>query len=234
MSQEYQVQINLTCNNPSNGTGFVWTQRETLQLNQNSQGINEQIVSVPTTATTYSFSNLSTYGLCYIQNLDATNYVQYGVEYVTISAPTLSSPTGSTTGGTLAANTYYYVVTAVTPGGETVASGEQSVTTTGSTSSVSLSWSSVTGASGYKVYRGTASNAENVYYTVSGGATTTYDDTGATPTSGSPPGSNTTNFVPLGKIEAGEVHLLRLTPGITFAMKANGNAVNTHIAVFED
>jgi len=52
-----------------------------------------------------------------------------------------------------------------------------------------ISWGGVTGATGYEVYRGTASGLENVYY--SPGNVTTYTDTGATSTSGTPPTSNT-------------------------------------------
>jgi hypothetical protein len=76
--------------------------------------------------------------------------------------------TPATTGGTLAANTYYYQVSAVIARqGEIAASAEVSQTTTGGTSTVTLSFPTPTGLDGlqptlYKVYRGTATGAETL------------------------------------------------------------------------
>ena len=113
-----------------------------------------------------------------------------GNAFTTISAPapTQNAPSTSTTGGTgLAASTaYYYKVTAIFNGSSSVAggsvespaSGEQSITTgLGTTNSNTVNWSAVTGATGYRVYRGTTAGAESVYYQV--GAVTSYVDTGA-------------------------------------------------------
>ena len=72
----------------------------------------------------------------------------------------------ATTGGTLAAATYYYKVSAVVSRqGEIGVSAEVSQTTTGSTSTVTLSFSTPTGLDGlqpqlYKVYRSTATGTE--------------------------------------------------------------------------
>lgn len=107
-----------------------------------------------------------------------------------LAAPVQAAISGSTTGGTIAAGTYYYVVTAINDVGETIASNEQSVVNTGTTSSNTISWGAVTGASGYKIYLGTATGAENAYYAV--GAVTSFLDTGAASTAGSPPSTNTT------------------------------------------
>lgn len=109
-----------------------------------------------------------------------------------VGAPTANTPTTSTTGGTLAAATYYYVITATNAYGEALNSNEVSVTTTGTTSSNTITWATVTGATGYRVYRGTAAAGENTYYAVSGGSTATFTDTGAAGTAASPPASNTT------------------------------------------
>lgn len=116
-----------------------------------------------------------------------------------LSAPGTVTPTGSTTGGTLAAATYYYKVTALNAVGETTGSTEASVTTTGSTSSVALAWAAVTGATSYRIYRGTAAGSENVYYT---SATNAFTDTGATGTAGTVPVSNTTQVSAPGTITA--------------------------------
>jgi hypothetical protein len=89
----------------------------------------------------------------------------------------------STSGGTglIAATLYYYVVTGVdVNGNESLASNEQSVTTgAGGNNSNTVTWAVVPGAVGYRVYRGVAAAGETVVYTVAGGATVTYLDTGA-------------------------------------------------------
>ncbi|MER6778493.1 MULTISPECIES: hypothetical protein [unclassified Streptomyces] len=72
----------------------------------------------------------------------------------------------ATSGGTLAAATYYYqIAPVIARQGEIVPSVEVSQTTTGSTSTVTLSFSTPTGLDGsqpnlYKVYRATATGAE--------------------------------------------------------------------------
>ncbi|MBV9124854.1 MAG: hypothetical protein JO112_15980, partial [Planctomycetes bacterium] len=68
-----------------------------------------------------------------------------------------------TTGGTLSAGTYYFVVSASDGHGTTLASSEVSATVDGVTSNaVALSWNPVPGAVSYQVYKGTASGAENL------------------------------------------------------------------------
>jgi hypothetical protein len=100
--------------------------------------------------------------------------------------PTGLSVVGSSTGGTsLAAGTYYWVVTGIVSSAETGASNEVTATLTGSTSSAALTWTALPGATGYKVYRGTAHGGENIH--VSSPATTSYTDTGSVIGSGSPP-----------------------------------------------
>ena len=80
---------------------------------------------------------------------------------------TVTSAT-ATTGGTLAATTYYYKVGAVIARqGEILASAEVSQATTGSTSTVTLSFSTPTGWDSlqpilYKVYRSTATGTETL------------------------------------------------------------------------
>lgn len=114
-----------------------------------------------------------------------------------VLVPVQSALSTSTTGGTgLAASTaYFYVVSATNASGETTKSNEQTITTgLGATNSNTVSWAAVTGATGYRVYRGTATGAQNVYYVV--GAVTTLVDTGAASTGGAPSVSNTTGAAP--------------------------------------
>lgn len=106
-----------------------------------------------------------------------------------IAAPVIGTATATTGTGSLAAGTYYYVVTATNATGQTTASGEVSATLS-ATGEIAVTWTASTGATGYDVYRGTATGAENVYYAA--GNVTTYTDTGAASTSGTPPVANTT------------------------------------------
>lgn len=78
----------------------------------------------------------------------------------------LSTPTGLAaalaSGGSLTSGTtYYYKVTAVdSAGGETIASAEVNATPSGGNLTVDLSWTAVTGAVSYNVYRSTTSGGE--------------------------------------------------------------------------
>ncbi len=79
-----------------------------------------------------------------------------GLTISALATPVNSSFSTSTTGGTLAAGTYYYRITATNAWGETLASTETSRVTTGATSTVTVNWVPIPGATGYKIYgRGT-------------------------------------------------------------------------------
>ena len=120
-----------------------------------------------------------------------------------LSPPSIVSIATATTGGTLAANTYYYVVTALNANGETLASMEVKITTTGSTSANTISWNlPVPGATSYRIYRGTATGAENVYYTKTPGTSVSFVDTGATSASGTPPTLNGAVSLTAGNVDA--------------------------------
>jgi len=94
-------------------------------------------------------------------------------------------------GGTLAAGTRYYKVTAMVGGHETTASPEAS-TTVEANGKVNLSWSAVTGATGYRVYSGSTSDGEGAYFAAPG--TTFTEDGSSSGTSATPPAAaNSTN-----------------------------------------
>lgn len=105
-----------------------------------------------------------------------------------LQVPVQNAIVTHTTGGTLAAGTYFYVVTSTSTAGETTKSNEMSINTTGSASSNTISWVA-DGNLTHKVYRGTTSGGEGTYYTVATG--NTFLDTGAAGTAGTPPGTNT-------------------------------------------
>jgi hypothetical protein len=105
------------------------------------------------------------------------------------STPTISSfGAASTAGGHLAGGTtYYYELTAVSASGESVAGTEAVYTPPSGTSTnqITLNWSAVAGATGYKVYRSTSEGGEQLLAAL--GNVTSYADTSATVPSGSPP-----------------------------------------------
>lgn len=117
------------------------------------------------------------------------------------SAPSLT--TNSTTGGTIAAGTYNYAIVATNSNGsDSPPSPPLSVTTTGSTSSVTISWNRVPGAVSYKVYRAGSGSTTTTDFSsgstllttiTNGGGTTTYTDTATTPSAGNPAVTGTSN-----------------------------------------
>jgi hypothetical protein len=112
-----------------------------------------------------------------------------------VAAPASPAAVLHNTGGVLGSSSgtveYFYVVTAVNAAGETIASSEVNATTVSDndTSSVTISWTASVGAVSYRVYRGTVTDSENVYFTAYG---TTFLDTGIPHgTLATPPVSNT-------------------------------------------
>jgi hypothetical protein len=104
----------------------------------------------------------------------------FGTEMAKPGAPTLTA--GSS--GSLASGTYYYKITALDgAGGETAGGTEASVIVTGPNGSVSVSWTAITGAASYRIYRGTTMGGEDSYNT---SPTNSYTDTGGG-TPGTPP-----------------------------------------------
>lgn len=108
---------------------------------------------------------------------------------IALATPVNSAFSTAAAGGTLAAGTYFYRVSAINALGETLASAETSQVTVGATSTVTVNWGAVAGATGYKIY-GRATGAEQLLATV--GAVTTFTDTGAAVPSGALPTANTT------------------------------------------
>ncbi len=107
-----------------------------------------------------------------------------------LSPPVQSAAVATTGTGSLAAGTYYYVVTATGGLGETTASNEQSATLS-ATGEITVNFALPTGNTGGNVYRGIASGAEGTYYSVPANATS-FVDTGAAGAIGVPPDINTT------------------------------------------
>lgn len=106
-------------------------------------------------------------------------------------APGAPSMSTSTTGGTLAAATYSYRVSAVIRGIETTASTAATQVTTGSTSTVTVDFTAtaVANATSHKIY-GRTGGSELLMQTVAM-PTTTFIDTGSVTPSGALPAAST-------------------------------------------
>lgn len=106
----------------------------------------------------------------------------------------LQPPSGLTAtpvagGGTFAAGTYFYVVTAFTSFGETSVSNEASAVVA-LNGSVDLAWLAPNGpVTQYKLYRGTVAGAENVLVATIPAGTVTFTDTNVG-AAGAPPAVN--------------------------------------------
>lgn len=100
-----------------------------------------------------------------------------------VANPAAPSLTTTGTGGSLAANTYYYRLDAIgTDGSSTTASipsSPGSVTTTGSTSKNTLSWTAVPYATGYDIYR-SIDGGNTWFFNQVSSSTTSIVDNGST------------------------------------------------------
>jgi hypothetical protein len=115
------------------------------------------------------------------------NGLGYPYSSATLTTPAAPTGTPNTTGGTLAAGTYYYKLESLYGSGNSAAVETASITTTAATSSITLSWTGTAGATGYNLYRTAmngSSGSETFLVTVpppqtSTLGTVTYTDTGA-------------------------------------------------------
>lgn len=76
-----------------------------------------------------------------------------GVAREVLPPPVQSALGTAASGGTITAGTYRYIVTAINANGETTASNEQTIVTSGATSTVTVTWVAVSGATGYRLYK---------------------------------------------------------------------------------
>lgn len=102
-----------------------------------------------------------------------------------LNDPVLTLGTTATSGGTTTAGVKFWRVTAINAQGETLASNEVTATLTATGTQV-LTWAAISGATGYRVYRGTAPNQENTLVTQLG-TVLTYTDLGAVGTAATLP-----------------------------------------------
>lgn len=76
MASELQYSVNFKCQNGSYLENF---NKVTQTANQNALGASAGIATVTTTASTINVGSVTTLGYLLLQNLDATNYLTFGV-----------------------------------------------------------------------------------------------------------------------------------------------------------
>lgn len=127
------------------------------------------------------------------QSLISGNFLNQIFNASSLTIPgSFTSVIGTTTGGNIPARTNYYKYSAINYNGETQSSNENSIVTTGSTSSVSLSWPTITGAISYRVYVGTTTGGQLFYVTTTGNS---FTDIGNITISGIPKLLSTANTI---------------------------------------
>src|SRR6266542_50744 len=115
-----------------------------------------------------------------------------GVGLEVLPPPVQTTPATATTGGSILAGTYRLAVTALNAQGETTISNELTQVTTGSASTITVNWTAVTGATGYKIYRSAAGGgAGTELFVAQVGVVVTYVDTGTPTPAGAIPTVNT-------------------------------------------
>lgn len=125
---------------------------------------------------------------------DGFSFARIGLDVATVPRPfglaAVLGPAGGVWGST---GVRGWVVTAINGLGETIASLEASFNVTDLTKKVTLTWTTVPGATGYKVYR---TDTPGTYVTPALRATLgvvgTFDDDGAVLVAGAPPTTNLT------------------------------------------
>ena len=115
-----------------------------------------------------------------------------GATATALVAPTTPTATPAITGGSLAAGAYSYKITAYNSYGETVGSTAATGTVaSGVAGTVSLSWTAVTGALGYRIYGRTTGGEQLLGSQLVAGSVTPFLDTGAVTPFGALPTVNT-------------------------------------------
>lgn len=90
-----------------------------------------------------------------ITGANATQSTQTGSSIATVADMIAPTAIPSANGGTLAAGSYYYYITAVGASGETLGGETAAVPVVGPNGSVRLTWSPIAGAQSYNIYRTT-------------------------------------------------------------------------------
>ncbi len=125
------------------------------------------------------------------------NKILNGLTISPLTTP--AAPTGTITLGTgsIGAGTYYYVITALDVQGETVKGTQSTGQVLASTGEVALTWTAITGATSYKVYRSTTSGTYTTPAYIANPTANSYTDTAASASSGAPPATDSSGTLTL-------------------------------------
>ncbi|HSX18344.1 MAG TPA: carbohydrate binding domain-containing protein [Candidatus Saccharimonadales bacterium] len=195
--------ISLAANTTVTGSNTFTTGTGNVSLNGNTTVASNKSFTANGAATFEDATNST--NAFQIQNQSAANLfnvdsinARIGVDnsYSAMSAPSSLTSTASSGGSLTNAGSYRYEVTALDSArGETGVSNEPAAcTTSGANLSCTLSWTAVTGASGYRIYRTANSGGSGTEKYLASAITNSYIDTGSFGIDGSaasPPSSNT-------------------------------------------
>lgn len=79
MANEITFSYMLSVQNPTNSTGVSSMKTPPqMSITQAAQGVSKNVLSVTTANLALSIGNISTIGVCWVTNLDATNFVDVG------------------------------------------------------------------------------------------------------------------------------------------------------------
>lgn len=149
---------------------------------------------------TYQFTFLETLNADVLKAVYGDANVTTTAGAAALAAPVVTLGATATTGGTFAAGSYFWKLTATNANGETIGSNEVTATLALNGTQI-INWTAISGATGYKLYRGTSAGGQDkLITTISSGATVTYTDTGAAGTAATVPTSNTTGKGTLHKV----------------------------------
>jgi uncharacterized protein YmfQ (DUF2313 family) len=158
--------------------------------------------------------------------LDTINALLLGMSFE--STPVEGNATlFSTVGGTLGTTQHNYRVSAINANGETLANARRSHTpASGATNQIELTWASLFGATGYRIYAHRSGGAER--FVVQVGATNFWVDDGSLTIWGSPfgalPSVNTAWVAPLpARVLSFECIMTRAAPGHSITLFAYSN-----------
>src|SRR4029077_13426290 len=138
------------------------------------------------------------------------------------AAPSGLSASLAAGGALTVSQTYFYEVTATNAQGETGPSTEATATPTAGNRTINLSWTALSGATGYNLYRGTSSGGENVLIGQTAG--NSFSDNGIAGSSRTP-AQNNTSLVPT--IAPGRNAFFNISRGQTTPALAPGVTVQS-------
>ncbi len=148
-----------------------------------------------------------------INAANANQVNSYGLSnnFLDLAAPSGISAANGSAGSV--PGTVCYTVTATNANGETVATNNSGTVTPGGTHVVNVTWSQVTGATGYKIYRNTScsfTSGSLFLTTITSGSITTYQDTATSTSAGLPPTTVTGGTVDIQAWSSQTSNLLQL------------------------